>query len=372
MTRYDALLIGRTPVAAILARRLAAAGRSIAVIGDGLAHSFTGLIRWLTLRDLGIGDHAVIHGWPVVDSFVERLLLEDGSLDAIYRSERLADQASRFLATDSVRLTGLVIDEAAAVDSGTAVPVSFLWDRGRVTGARFADGSEIEARLTIVTSDNRLILGATDSSLPVTIAPPFFEQIEIGWMRDSDGSAQRTHLAGGPLAAAGASAILMTSPGRAVLSLIAPAEELVREGIVVTDVIGGLLRHAALGDLPPLDSATSARIRFLTLPAKVALDRYGAGYAVLGAMAGLSEPGSFDREITLASEIASRLVAADVEKLGEVALFGAIAGEVGDLSCAKRDLGSQASQANADWILSHPDLLGPALARLARNTSSDA
>jgi hypothetical protein len=371
VSRYDVLLIGRNPVAAVLAHRLAEAGRSVALINDGMVSSTTAIVRWLTLRDLGIDAHAAASDWPAVARFIERWLLEDGSIDVVYRSDRLADRANRFLVTDSTQLTEMILIGSAPVDSGAADPVEFLWRRGRVTGARFADGSEVEARLTIVTSGNRLLLGATDRSLPDSVAPPFLEQIEITWAIPTGGNVERTRLAGGPLAAVGASATVVRLPDRIVLSLIAPAVELVREAIAVTDVLGNLLTHSALSYLPPVTAATSASVLLMALPPRVDLDQYGTGFAVLGAMEGLSDPGSFDREISVANQIAAGLTPAATERFGDVSLFGAVAGAVADLPWSRRDPRVPLRQADADWVLDDPDLLGRALARMARPSTFD-
>jgi hypothetical protein len=235
-----------------------------------------------------------------------------------------------------------------------------------VTGARFTDGSEIEARLTVITSGNRLVLGATQPARSETIAAPLFEQIEIAWPSTSGDRVERTRFTGGPLAEVGASASLLTLPSRIVLSLLAPADELVREAVVVTDVLSWLLAHSALANLPPLASASSAYFRLLTLPSKVNLERNGAGYAVLGAMEGMADCNSFDREIRLASALADELVTADVERFGDVSLFGAVAGGVSISPMVKRDHGVTPCQVSADWVLDDPDQLGRTLARLAR------
>jgi hypothetical protein len=235
-----------------------------------------------------------------------------------------------------------------------------------VTGARFTDGSEIEARLTVITSGNRLVLGATQHARSETIAAPLFEQIEIAWLSTSGDRVERTRFTGGPLAEVGASASLLTLPSRIVLSLLAPADELVREAVVVTDVLSWLLAHSALANLPPLASASSAYFRLLTLPSKVNLERNGAGYAVLGAMEGMADCNSFDREIRLASALADELVTADVERFGDVSLFGAVAGGVSNSPMVKRDHGVTPCQVCADWVLDDPDQLGRTLATLAR------
>lgn len=339
MVRYDVLLIGRTPSAAVLARLLAAADRSVALIDDGSAPSLDGSIRWLMLRDLGLVDQPVVDSWPHIAVYRDRELLEDGFIDMVYRLDRFGDLASRRLITESNELVAALVADSASIDHGVATPHRFLRQRGRVAGVRFADGGEIGARLTIVTSGNRRLLGAKDKSLPDEITPPLFEQLDIVWQAGAGAACELTHLTGGPLAEVEGSAVLQSASGRTALSVVVSAAALVREAVVVSDVLDRLLCHDALVELPPLATAVSATVRLLTRPERVDVDQYGPGLAVLGPIQCFSDPSSFDREVRLSHLLAVALARAPSERYGSVSLLGAIAATLRTSEWARRPSG---------------------------------
>lgn len=366
MKQYDVLLIGRTPASAILARNLAGAGRSIALIDDGMIPGFTGSIRWLTLRDLGLADRPEVEAWPCIRVFRERALLEDGVRDTVYHSDKFQDLAHRTLVTQAGELFGAIIAYSVAVDLGSATPSRFLRVRGRVVGVGFADGSEISARLTIVTSGNRTLLGARERTLPDEIAPPFYEQLDIAWPGRPDTSCEQVTVTGGPLTDVEATAILHLAPGRTALSLVVSAAQLVREAVVVSDVLDRLLRRSAMEVLPPLAEASSAALRLLTLPERVDVDRYGPGSMVLGAMQGISDPARFDREVRLSQLLADELAMAPVERYGSASLHCAIAASLKASDWTRREPRPRWNPRNADDSPLDIGRLDRTLARSAR------
>jgi len=349
----------------MLARIIAGGGKSVALIDDGMTPNTTGTARWKTLRALGVSDHPVLASWPTITSLAEWILVDAGLLDVQYQSDRLHDRANRFLLTESLQLGELVID-GVEIDHETASPISFLWHGGTVSGVRFVDGREIGARLTLVTSGNRLLLAVQDCPISDQIATPAFEQIEISWPLSSNSKCGRINLRGGVLAEVDGVATLLLSPGRLVLSLIVPVASLVREAIVITDLLNRLLCHPGFADVPAMSASYAASAKLLTLPERVNLARFGSGYAVLGALEGLCDPTSFDRELLLAQAIGHELMLASADRVGSVALLGAISAIAGSVEAARRSPRVAGTQANVDWVLEDPDKLGTALGQMAR------
>lgn len=331
MTDYDVLLIGRTPLAAVLARQLAEERRSVAVIDDGMTPSVTDTVEWLTLRHLGLGNSIDFSTWPVITQRTDLQLLDDGSVEQTYRSASLSDKASRTLVPTSSALSNTLLASSNLIDQGAATPSRLLYARGIVTGVEFADGAVIAARLTIITSENRRLPGATIQAMPGTTAPPLVEQIEVAWSLDSIGAvgeAARTVISGGPLAEVKGCATLFSLPNRLVLSLTLAVDELVREAVVITDVLAQLLGHPALGDLPSLVSADAASTRLLSHHEANYMARYGPGYAVFGPLWRMTQPASFDRELSFALRLGSYLGAAPPERLGQVSLMAEVVAQI--------------------------------------------
>ena len=302
-----------------------------------MAPSWTGSIRWLTLRDLGLGEKPELIRWPAIQAFRERELLEDGVLETVYRSDSFGDLAHRQFVTRSDQVADLVLAGVTSVDQGSAIPSGYLRQRGRVTGVRFADDSEITARLTIVTSGNRSLVSARDRSFPGEKAPPLLQRTEIIWLAESDAGCARTTVTGDGLDHVGAVATTFRSLDRLALSMVVSTKALIREAVVVTDIIGSFLNHPAHADLPDLETAASATSGLLTLPERVNLDQFGAGYLVLGKLEGLSDSTSFDREVNVADDVARELCDAPVERFGSVSLQCAIAGRMHASQWARRE-----------------------------------
>lgn len=365
MAQVDVLIIGRTPVGSMLARIVAGGDKSVALIDDEMTPNTTGTARWKTLRALGVSDHPVLARWPTIASLAERILVDAGSLDARYQSDRLNDRANRYLLTESLQLVELIVG-GVDIDHETASPISFLWHGGTVSGVRFVDGREIGARLTLVTSANRLLLGVSDCPISDQTATPVFERIEISWPFSSDSKCGRINIRGGVLAEVDGVATILLSADRLVLSLTVPVASLVREAIVITDLLNRLLCHPGFADVPAVSASNAASVKLLTLPERVNLARFGSGNAVLGAMEGLCDPTSFDRELLLAQAIGQELKLASADCVGSVALLGAISAIVGSMEAARRSPRVAGTQANVDWILEDLDRLGTALGQMAR------